>query len=125
MADTSTSWQDVLTIDKTIFDGTIYRRLKIFAVDLESYWLKIVWGIEYMKKIRLKRFLKCANCGGYLRGYKAYKNQKYYYKCNKAGCNCNMRAERLHEAVMATLQKYTVDINDDYRKLIKAQIIAT
>jgi hypothetical protein len=35
MADTSTSWQDVLTVDETIFDGTIYRRLKIFAVDLE------------------------------------------------------------------------------------------
>ncbi|MBX2907865.1 MAG: recombinase family protein [Taibaiella sp.] len=80
---------------------------------------------EQNKEIGLKRFLKWANCGGYLRGYKAYKNQKYYYKCNKAGCNCNMRAERLHEAVMATLQKYTVDINDDYRKLIKAQIIAT
>lgn len=80
---------------------------------------------EENKEIGLKRFLKCANCGGYLRGYKAYKNQKYYYKCNKASCNCNMRAERLHEAIMATLQKYTVDINNDYRELIKAQIIAT
>lgn len=35
MADTFTSWQDVLTIDKTIFDGAVCRCLKIFAVDLE------------------------------------------------------------------------------------------
>jgi site-specific DNA recombinase len=77
------------------------------------------------EEIALKRFLRCEDCGNYLRGYKAYKNQKYYYKCNKPGCKSNIRAERIHDAVMATLQKYTININEDFRKLIKAQVIAT
>ncbi len=35
--------------------------------------------------VALKQFYKCESCGRYLRGYKAYKNQKYYYKCNTKG----------------------------------------
>lgn len=77
------------------------------------------------ENIPLKRFLKCDECNSYLRGYKAYKNQKYYYKCNTPGCKNNRRADSLHEAIKAIMEKYTVDINDDYRKLIKAQITAT
>jgi site-specific DNA recombinase len=75
--------------------------------------------------IPLKRFIKCEACGSYLRGYKAYKNQKYYYKCNTVGCKNNKRADCLHEAIKGWLEKYTVDINEDYHKLIKAQITAT
>ncbi len=75
--------------------------------------------------IPLKRFLKCDDCGSYLRGYKAYKNQKYYYKCNTPGCKCNKRADDLHEIITDKLSEYTVDINDDYRTLLKAQVIAT
>ncbi len=74
--------------------------------------------------IPLKRFLKCDECGSYLRGYKAYKNKKYYYKCNTPGCKCNKRADVLHEVIADMLAKYTIDINDDYRQLIKAQLIA-
>lgn len=73
----------------------------------------------------LKRFLKCDDCGNYLRAYKAYKNQKYYYKCNTAGCKCNKRADELNEAVKSMLEKYTVDINEDYRQLIRTQTIIT
>ncbi len=75
--------------------------------------------------IPLKRFLTCEECGSYLRGYKAYKNQKYYYKCNTPGCKCNKRADSLHGALKGIMEKYTLDINDDYRKVIKAQMIAT
>lgn len=73
----------------------------------------------------LKRFLKCDDCGNYLRAYKAYKNQKYYYKCNTPGCKCNKRADDLHEAVKSMLEKYTVDINEDYKQLIRTQTIIT
>ena len=75
--------------------------------------------------IPLKRFLKCDECGSYLRGYKAYKNQKYYYKCNTPGCRCNKRADILHEWFKGIISTLTIDINDDYRHLIKLQMIAT
>jgi hypothetical protein len=75
--------------------------------------------------IPLKRFLKCDDCGSYLRGYKAYKNQQYYYKCNTPGCKCNKRADSLHYTFRELLAGYTLDINEDYRQLLKIQIIAT
>ena len=75
--------------------------------------------------IPLKRFLKCDECGSYLRGYKAYKNQKYYYKCNTPGCKCNKRADSLHETFRELLAGFTLDVNEDYRQLIKMQVIAT
>lgn len=80
---------------------------------------------EENNKIPLKRFMKCEACGRYVRGYKAYKNQEYYYKCNTPGCKNNKRAEDIHKAILFKMLEYTLDINDDYRKLIKAQIIAT
>ena len=73
----------------------------------------------------LKRFLKCEDCGSYLRAYKSKKINKYYYKCNTKGCKCNKRADELHKVVMGFLEKYTIDINEDYKILIKAQITAT
>lgn len=75
--------------------------------------------------IPLKRFLKCDECGSYLRGYKAYKNQKYYFKCNTPGCKCNKRADTLHEMFRELLAGFTLDVNEDYRQLIKMQVIAT
>jgi site-specific DNA recombinase len=75
--------------------------------------------------IPLKRFLKCNECGSYLRGYKAYKNQKYYYKCNTPGCKCNKRADSLHETFRELLAGFTLDVNEDYRQIIKTQVIAT
>ncbi len=75
--------------------------------------------------VPLKRFLKCADCGNYLRAYKAYKNQEYYYKCNTPGCKCNKRADSLHKTFQELIAGYTLDINEDYRQLLKTQTIAT
>jgi site-specific DNA recombinase len=73
----------------------------------------------------LKRFIKCDNCGSYLRAYKAYKNQQYYYKCNKVGCNCNKRADALHEKFRSILGDFTVTLNADMKYLIARQMRAT
>ncbi len=73
----------------------------------------------------LKRFIKCENCGSYLRAYKAYKNQQYYYKCNTVGCNCNKRADVLHEKFRSILGNFTVTLNADMKYLIARQMKAT
>jgi site-specific DNA recombinase len=73
----------------------------------------------------LKRFIKCDNCGSYLRAYKAYKNQQYYYKCNTVGCNCNKRADALHERFRSMLGDFTVTLNADMKYLIARQMKAT
>ncbi len=73
----------------------------------------------------LKRFIKCENCGSYLRAYKAYKNQQYYYKCNTVGCNCNKRADVLHEKFRSMLGSFTVTLNADMKYLIARQMKAT
>lgn len=77
------------------------------------------------EEVPLKRFLKCDDCGSYLRAYKAYKNQQYYYKCNTPGCKCNKRADSLHREFKALLNNYTLDINEDCRAIIRQQMIAT
>ncbi|WP_394337901.1 recombinase family protein [Flavipsychrobacter stenotrophus] len=74
-------------------------------------------------EIPLKRFYKCDECGQFLRAYKAYKNQKYYYKCNTKGCNCNMRADTLHERFAQTLSEYCLEFDDAMQYLIKEQMI--
>ncbi len=76
-------------------------------------------------EVPLKRFLKCDSCGKYLRAYKAKKNQKNYYKCNTIGCNCNKRADELHEAFESLLSQYSFDLNEDLMYLMKLQMIAT
>lgn len=73
--------------------------------------------------IPLKRFLKCDKCGEYLRGYKSKKIQKYYYKCATIGCNCNKRADDLHEYFLNKVSDYTLDINEDYRKVLKREML--
>ncbi len=77
------------------------------------------------KDIPLKRFMKCEYCGGYLRAYKAYKNQEYYYKCNNSGCNCNRRADKVHEFFLEKLMENVLNVNDDSRYLISEQMVAT
>ncbi len=73
----------------------------------------------------LKRFIKCDGCGAYLRAYEAYKNKKYYYKCNTPGCKCNKRADSLHESFRSLLSAYTLNVSEDVRYLIKEQMMAT
>ncbi len=75
--------------------------------------------------IPLKRFLKCDGCGQYLRGYKAKKNQKYYYMCTTKGCNCNRRADVLHERFRAILSGYSVQMDEDTTWAMREQMIAT
>ncbi len=69
--------------------------------------------------IPLKHFLKCEQCGCSMRGYKAYKNQKYYYKCGTRGCNNNKRADELHEQFKSILEEYSVTVNDSMNGIIK------
>jgi site-specific DNA recombinase len=78
------------------------------------------------EEIPLKRFLKCEQCGQFLRAYKAYKNQQYYYKCNTKGCCCNKRADELHKTFAEMLDQYVLNIeNEGIRYVISQQIIAT
>lgn len=77
------------------------------------------------KDISLKRFIKCEDCGGYLRAYKAWKNQQYYYKCNTKGCRCNKRADSIHEKFFELMLPYQLNINEDTQHLIALQMIAT
>jgi site-specific DNA recombinase len=77
------------------------------------------------EEIPLKRFLKCDSCGEYLRAYKAWKNKKYYYKCNTVGCKCNKRADKLHEQFRAILDDYSVELTPDRAWALKEQMIAT
>jgi hypothetical protein len=74
--------------------------------------------------IPLKRFYKCDECGKFLRAYKAYKNQKYYYKCNTKGCNCNMRADTLHDKFTGMLSQFSLEFDEGMQYLIKQQMIA-
>ena len=62
--------------------------------------------------IPLKHFMKCELCYNFLRGYKAKKNQQFYYKCGTKGCACNKRAEKLHEKFIEKLDDYVVNIDE-------------
>lgn len=73
----------------------------------------------------LKRFLKCEECGRYLRAYKAWKNQEYYYKCGSKGCSCNKRADALHEAFKELLSVFNIQLDKDLAEVIKLQMVAT
>jgi len=75
--------------------------------------------------IPLKRFLKCEAWGSYLRGYKAWKNQEYYYKCNTKGCSCNKRADGLHDTFKKKVDYFNVKADQDLREAIKLQMFAT
>lgn len=75
--------------------------------------------------IPLKRFIQCESCGAYLRAYKAWKNHEYYYKCNTKGCQCNKRADSVHEKFTEHLIRYQLNINEDTARLIGLQMIAT
>ncbi len=73
----------------------------------------------------LKRFIKCDECGQYLRAYESHKTNKQYYKCNTKGCKCNKRADALHEAFKRQLSQYCLEIDEPMQLLIKEQMTAT
>jgi len=51
--------------------------------------------------------------------------EKYYCKCNTPVCRCNKRADAQHAWFKEIISPLTIDINDDYRYLIKLKMIAT
>ncbi len=73
--------------------------------------------------IPLKHFLICENCGKYMRGYKAKKNQQFYYKCGTKGCACNRNAEDLHEKFVAKLDDYIVNIDESKVPQLKSAMM--
>ncbi len=62
-------------------------------------------------EIPLKKFVRCANCDKPLTGYKAKKNQQFYYKCNTKGCTCNRRAEQMHKEFKKLIIPYQIEVN--------------
>lgn len=70
---------------------------------------------ETNNSVPLKGFLLCDECGSKMTGYKASKNKKYYYKCNKKGCGNNQRAEQVHDSFREVLGYFQID-----RKYIEA-----
>lgn len=52
---------------------------------------------RYNENLPLKQFAKHSECGTTFTGYLVKKKGLYYYKCNKAGCNCNKSAKLLHQ----------------------------
>lgn len=92
----------------------------ILAQNTQGYRIKPENG-----DVPLKRFIKCESCGTYLRAYKAYKNQQYYYKCNTVGCKCNKRADSLHEKFRDMLGDFTIPLNEDMKYLIARQMKTT
>ena len=77
------------------------------------------------KNVPLKRFLKCDDCFSYLTAYKAQKNQEYYYKCRTVGCNCNKRADTLHQSFKAQLTSSNIKLDQELAEVIKQQMTAT
>jgi site-specific DNA recombinase len=72
----------------------------------------------------LKRFIKCDQCGQFLRAYKAKKNQQYYYKCNTRGCHCNKRADELLQMFKTVLNDYVLGARDKgIEDVISGQVI--
>ncbi len=64
---------------------------------------------EY-EKTPLKQFIKCDNCGDYLRGYIVKRKGLYYYKCNSnKKCSCNKSAKDLHQTFMGTLRELSLE----------------
>ena len=53
-------------------------------------------------------------------GYKASKNQKYYYKCNKRGCKNNQRAEEVNSSFEEILSYLSLE--EKYQEPLKLSL---
>lgn len=116
-------------------DGEIIEGIQEKAVSRELF-LKVNGILSEKKKsgyavtaendaIPLKQFFRCDNCGRFLRAYKAYKNKKYYYKCNTLGCCCNKRAEELHHTFNELMERYSLkEYNEGLQYAIRQQVMA-
>ncbi|MBR6179587.1 MAG: recombinase family protein [Prevotella sp.] len=63
---------------------------------------------EVTENYPLKRYVKCADCGGYLTGYTVKAKGKDYYKCNTKGCKCNRSSIIMHDLYKELLNTYQI-----------------
>ena len=68
-------------------------------------------------KFPLKRYVKCADCGGYLTGYTVKSRGRDYYKCNKIGCKNNQSVINMHDKFVKLLNGY--GIPKEFHELLK------
>jgi DNA invertase Pin-like site-specific DNA recombinase len=73
---------------------------------------------EENESLPMRKFIKCADCGGPFTGYyrkKVLKNGKvldfHYYKCNTKHCKCNRSNKHMHEKFAELLNQYQLDRN--------------
>ena len=57
----------------------------------------------------LRGTLQCSECGSNISGYKASKNQEYYYKCPTTGCKNNQRADQVHAGFKEVLSYFQIE----------------
>ncbi len=77
------------------------------------------------EEVPLKKFVLCAGCNKPLTGYKAKKNQQFYYKCSTVGCNCNRRASEMHKEFKKLIGPYCIKTDDIMQQVIERQMIET
>ena len=77
------------------------------------------------EEVPLKKFVRCAGCNKPLTGYKAKKNQQFYYKCSTVGCNCNRRASDMHKEFKKLLTPYCIKADSIMQEVIERQMIET
>ena len=80
-------------------------------------------GIQMQNKLNdvpLRGTLICEYCGHKMTGYKASKNQKFYYKCNTKGCKNNQRADEVHESFKNLLSYFIINPNlkDTFKEIL-------
>ncbi|QEM08368.1 hypothetical protein DIU31_023940 [Mucilaginibacter rubeus] len=106
--------------EKLISKATFLKVNGILDQNAHGYSLK-----EENNAIPLKRFTKCAECGKPLTGYLMRKKNIHYYKCKTLGCNTNKNASSLNETFYKLLNNFTLNLDNDFLKLIRQQAIAT
>ncbi len=101
-----------LLISKELFlevNGLLAANRQGYKIDLEN------------DHYSLKRFLKCGECGQFLRALK-HKGIYHNYQCNTVGCSCSRRVEDVHIQFWEFIGQYTLKVDEDMRYVIREQI---
>ncbi len=77
------------------------------------------------EEVPLKKFVRCSECDKPLTGYRAKKNQQFYYKCSTVGCKCNRRAADMHQSFKKLIAPYQIKIDEIMQQIIERQMIET
>ncbi len=73
--------------------------------------------------VPLKHFIKCGECNTPFSGYLVRKKNKWYYKCNKKGCKCNISNIHLDGMFInflsnfQILEQYIAPVKDEFMNL--------